>query len=78
MVRPANQLQLSEAEMKEEHTRVLTANDPNGERYLTKASLSEIVFPTLVGCAKSVAAAYIYCKVRAIIVDSHDILFGFV
>lgn len=30
MVRPANQLQLSEAEMKEEHTRVLTANDPNG------------------------------------------------
>ncbi len=31
MVRPANQLQLSEAEMKEEHTRVLTANDPNGE-----------------------------------------------
>lgn len=31
VVRPANQLQLSEAEMKEEHTRVLTANDPNGE-----------------------------------------------
>lgn len=32
VVRPANQLQLSEVEMKEEHTRVLTANDPNGER----------------------------------------------
>ncbi|CAM9934615.1 unnamed protein product [Choristocarpus tenellus] len=31
VVRPSNQLQLSEAEMKEEHTRVLTANDPNGE-----------------------------------------------
>lgn len=30
IVRPANQLQLSDAEMKEEHTRVLTANDPNG------------------------------------------------
>lgn len=31
VVRPANQLQLNETEMKEEHTRVLTANDPNGE-----------------------------------------------
>ena len=30
VVRPANQLQLSDAEMKEERTRVLTANDPNG------------------------------------------------
>lgn len=30
VIRPANQLQLSEAELKEEHTRVLTANDPNG------------------------------------------------
>lgn len=34
VVRPANQLQLSEAELKEEHTRVLTANDPNGKRVI--------------------------------------------
>jgi hypothetical protein len=31
VVRPANQLDLTEAELKEEHTRVLTATDPNGE-----------------------------------------------
>jgi hypothetical protein len=30
VVRPANQLDLTEAELKEEHTRVLTATDPNG------------------------------------------------
>ena len=33
---PANQLKLTEAELKEEHTRVLTANDPNVPNNITK------------------------------------------
>jgi len=33
---PANQLKLSELDMKEEHTRVLTANDPNVPNNITK------------------------------------------
>ena len=33
---PANQVRLTEAELKEEHTRVLTANDPNVPNNITK------------------------------------------
>ncbi|CAM9173698.1 unnamed protein product, partial [Phaeothamnion confervicola] len=36
IVRPANQLQLTEQELKEEHTRVLTANDPNVPNNISK------------------------------------------
>ena len=35
VVRPPNQLDLSETELKEEHTRVLTATDPNGMGWRT-------------------------------------------
>ena len=33
---PVNQLKLSELDLKEEHTRVLTANDPNVANNITK------------------------------------------
>jgi hypothetical protein len=39
VVRPHNQLDLTEAELKEEHTRVLTATDPNGEMQTVKAEV---------------------------------------
>ncbi|CAM9651396.1 unnamed protein product, partial [Hapterophycus canaliculatus] len=44
VVRPANQLQLSEVEMKEEHTRVLTANDPNVPNNISKYNYKDRVY----------------------------------
>jgi len=44
IVRPKNQLKLSEAEQKEEHTRVLTADDPNLPNNITKYNYKEKIF----------------------------------
>ncbi|CAM9435129.1 unnamed protein product, partial [Ectocarpus sp. 4 AP-2014] len=44
VVRPANQLQLSETEMKEEHTRVLTANDPNVPNNISKYNYKDRMY----------------------------------
>jgi len=44
VVKPKNQLKLSETEMKEEHTRVLTADDPNLPANITKYNYKEKVF----------------------------------
>lgn len=41
IVYPANQLKLTENELKEEHTRVLTANDPNAPNNITKYNYKE-------------------------------------
>lgn len=40
-VRPENQLQLTEEQLEEEHTRVLTANDPNVPNNITKYNYKE-------------------------------------